>query len=424
MSSLVYGTQEGGRTGPQLARSAAFLLGLSLQFNPLSSTWGGPFLRLSDAMLFVASGIFLLYLRSADWFKVVQGAWAFLALACAALVLKDFPGQGDTYFTLTLIASYGCAAMFLQLGARDQRLGIWFSIGTIIGFTLAVVILFLRAGGLDLTSIGLGVPTTRLSASALLAIVKPGGLWVHGNEAGHVFAIAGASAIYLSFVFRKPQIYFLYYILFLASFTVTLNRGGVIAPTIGLFVAYMAAGKGNLLMKLLLGLLAGVVLIVSMSLLPAFTGVRESFAQRFLMDQYLDRNVFERFETLRAGILVVLKHPFGIGYNERVSEMIYAARIGTPHNAFISLGFQAGVGMVALYIWNIFWIINRARTYRSLPILMLLFSAPSMFFEELTLNPVVLFSIALVMAEGARTAIVLNSAQPARTGAHLIDMPR
>ena len=57
----------------------------------------------------------------------------------------------------------------------------------------------------------------------LFAKTKWGGLWDHGNEAGHVYGVATASALYLALKFRKPTIYLAVYALLVATFSVTLE---------------------------------------------------------------------------------------------------------------------------------------------------------------------------------------------------------
>lgn len=397
-----------GRIGAWPVMLAALLLGLSLQFNPLSSTWGLPFMRLSDAFSIAAGAVFFLYLPADQRIGLALTAAPFLFTASLSLMLKSFRGQGDAYMTLMLMAHFVSTLMMLTLGYRDKRIAVYLSIGVLIGFGLALTVLALRVGGVDLTSMGLGVPSVGWAVGDLMAKVKPGGLWSQGNEAGHVFALAGAPALYLSLVYRRPLIYTIYFFAFLASFSMTLNRGGVIAPTAGLVIAYLAAGKGEALTKALLAIIGGVALLGALSFLPIFAGVREVFERRFLHDYDLGNNVFGRSETFWAGVHLALAHPFGLGLVERVNQMQFAARIGSPHNGLIALAFQAGLGVVVFYVAALFKLLSNPATYRSLPVLMALFSLPSMFFEELSVNPVFLFTIGLTLAEAMRIVVVAN----------------
>jgi hypothetical protein len=382
-----------------LASLVAFGLGLVLQFNPLSATWHLPFLRLSDAIMFVTIFAMIPVLTP----RLLRGGAPILAvmlvLTMMTVRLKASPAQGDTYFSLTFFASAVAGYFWAAAVSRDQRFAVFFSFGWLIGFVLAVVVLFLRASGLDLTPVGLGVPVPPMSLSAMLAMVKPGGLWVHGNEAGHVFALAGGPALYLALRFKRPIIYLAYYVVFLASFTVTLNRGGVIAPTAGLAVAYLAAGQGEVLLKITLGFCGLLIILAGLYFLPQFEAVRDTLSHRFLADSNLNNNAGDRFSSLLAGVQTAFNHPFGIGNTQRMIEMIYIAHgVGTPHNAFITLAFQCGLLPVALFIVSIVKLLSKPSNRTSVVGLITIFALPSMFFEELTINPVFLFAIALTIA--------------------------
>ena len=388
-----------------LASAAAFGFGLVLQFNPLSATWHLPFLRLSDAMLFVTIFAMIPVLTP----RLLRGGAGILGVMFVVTLmtvrLKAAPGPGDTYFSLTFFASAVAGYLWAAAISRDQRFAVFFSFGWLIGLVLAVMVLFLRASGLDLTPVGLGVPVPPMSLSAMLAMVKPGGLWVHGNEAGHVFALAGAPALYLAMRFKRPIIYLAYYIVFLASFTITLNRGGMIAPTAGLAIAYLAAGQGEVLLKITLGFAGLLIVLAGLYFLPQFETVRETLSHRFLADSNLNNNAGERFSSLSAGVLTAFNHPFGIGNTQRVIEMTFLARgVATPHNAFITLAFQSGLLPVGLYIASLVKLLSKPANRTSLVGLIAAFALPSMFFEELTINPVFLFTIALTIAAAWRPA--------------------
>jgi len=385
-------------SGP--ANIAAFLLGFVLQFNPLSSTYGLPFLRLSDALMFVAAFFFFWRLRKDEVVPIGLRVAALGALIVLSILFKAYPLDGDTYFSLMLLASFLVAVMFVTLENREPRLVTALATGILIGMILSTVVLLLRAAGVDLTSFGLGVTLANVGFVADLARAKPGGLWAQGNEAGHVYAVAGAAALYLSYRFKKPSVYGLYYMLFLATFVVTLNRGGVIAPTIGLAVAYVTAGKGRLLVRMFLAAAGVITILAVISWLPMFEELRTAFAARFEGDSNLAHNISDRVNALAGGLQVALRNPFGIGFFERGREIISVTQVasGSPHNAILSLSYQAGLGVMILYVMALALVIMRRKEKASFATLVAFFALPSMFFEELTLNPNFLFAVALTIA--------------------------
>lgn len=387
------------RSNASLPLIAALLFGVVLQFNPISATWGLPFLRLSDAFVFLTMIVLVLAVRRLEVLTLGVVATALAVVVLASLIFKTASQEGDSYLTLMLFASL-MLALCMQAIERDlDRLATWLCIGVLIGMAASLVVLVLRASGIDLTSSGLGTPQAGVVRYDL-ALDKPGGIWVHGNEAGHVYAIAGAFALYLSLKKNSPIIYAFYYAMFLLSFAITLNRGGLIAPTAGLVVAFSIAGRTDFLTRVALGLLGTVGLLAAITQLPALEGLRAAFIRRFESDSYADHNLSQRFETLFAGLQVALKHPFGIGYDERIREMAYQSGVqsGSSHNGIISLAFQAGLAFAGLYAAAVVFVLARIGTFRSLPFLVTAFSIPSLFFEELTLNPNFQFAIGVTIS--------------------------
>ena len=382
---------------------AAFAYGLFLQFNPLSATWGLPFLRLSDLFVFVALAAFASVLRRGEFLPVSLAAGVLGSLVLASLLFKTSIQQGDSYMTLMLFASLVLALIMGVISKDVPALVAYFSVGVLVGMGLSILILLLRVSGVNLTSVGLGTPQA-LRHVFDMSLEKPGGIWVHGNEAGHVYALAGSSALYLSLRYRRPVIYAIYYIMFMVTFAVTLNRGGVIAPTIGFAVAFLVAGKGRVLARLALGALGCVLLSVAIAQLPQFEGLRSALDRRFSSDAHAGQNVSERTETLLGGAAVALRHPFGIGYAERTREVAYESGVasGSSHNGLIALAYQAGLAIALLYIFACFRNLSRLQSFRTLPYLMSAFALPSLMFEELTLNPNFQFAIGLSV-----TALIL-----------------
>lgn len=378
---------------------AVFLFGFSLQFNALSSTWGLPFLRVSDAFVFLTIAVLILAVRRSE-----VPALALLVAGCAAIMLpallfKSAVQDGDNYFTFMIFASLVLAICMQAFDCGFDRIAAWLCYGVLFGMAASLFVLVLRSSGIDLTSLGLGTPQSTLVRFDL-SVVKPGGIWVHGNEAGHVYAFAGAFALYLSFRAKNPLIYTIYYVMFLISFSITLNRGGLIAPTVGLVAAFGIAGRGDVLAKATVGLLGAACLYVAVVQLPGLEGLREALERRLGADSYFGQNLSERLNTFLGGLKVAFNYPFGIGYAERAREVAYASGVptGTPHNGIISLSYQAGLAFAALYSVSSVFVLTRFSSFRSLPFLVAAFSVPSLLFEELTINPNFHFAIAFTVS--------------------------
>ncbi|TGU53278.1 O-antigen ligase domain-containing protein, partial [Mesorhizobium sp. M2D.F.Ca.ET.148.01.1.1] len=70
----------------------------------------------------------------------------------------------------------------------------------------------------------------------LLRLEKAGGIWPVGNTAGPAFALAGAAAAHLAERYKRPMLFGIFILVYLASFTLTLNRSGIFAViAIGLY---------------------------------------------------------------------------------------------------------------------------------------------------------------------------------------------
>ena len=382
----------------------AFSTGFFMQFNVMTAAFGLPFLRLTDALLFLF--IPCLFVSVGPGNTVRYGLLYFvmlLALVMASLLFKTGVEQGDTYLTLILLASGVLAFYFAHL-ARDERFLVWFSVGICLGLLPSLLVLFLQAAAgakAPLAAIGLGVPAELLSVRAARATeIKLGGIWAAGNEAGHVYSLATASALYLALKLRRPFIYITAYVLLVASFALTLNRAGMIAPTLGLLYLYYRLGNFFLYAKTALMGLCVATILLSYANVDALDSFYDAIENRFLSDSYVETNASERFDSTIAGLEIAFENPFGIGNDARVSQVLSmtADAEESVHNGFLSLAFQSGLFISLLYILSGIYLLIQRKTVHPLLIIMFLFTASSMFFEEVTINPFFIFSITITIA--------------------------
>lgn len=380
-----------------------FSFGFFLQFNVMTSTFGLPFMRLSDALLFLfIAGLFV----AVGMRKTVQYGLLYFTLLFAivgtTLMFKAGVGEGDVYPTLIFFGTSVFAFYFAYL-AEDETLLLWFATGTLLGLIPSLAVLFLQASGYgpSLTSIGLGVPIDQ-SSSLLQEVTKakPGGIWTAGNEAGHVYSVATASALYLALRLRHPLIFVAAYCFLAASFSVTLNRSGLIAPTIGLIYCYMRIGSISLYAKTIAFLLVAAAFLASSVDMPGLDMLSDTFQARFLEDTHTDQNIAERIVSNLQGVRVAFQFPFGIGYQERISMMALLTINGviSIHNGFLSLAYQSGLLSSFFYIISCVYLFTQRRSISSFYPIMVAFTASSMMFEELSINQFFIFSVSLTIA--------------------------
>lgn len=386
-----------------ISPAVALAFGFFVQFNVMTSTFGLPFMRLTDALMFLFLPVLFIVIGLG---RTVRDGLLYFVLLCvivaASLLGKTGVQQGDIYMTLIFFLT-SVFAFFLVEAAQDERVLTWLAGGILLGLIPSIGVLFLQAGGAaGLAGIGLGVPIDESTSpmAAAFAKTKFGGMWIHGNEAGHVYAVATASALYLAFRFRQPMIYIGYYALLVATFAVTLNRSGLIAPTIALI--YLYARQGNLSLYVGSAALAviGLVVLSSLPNAPGLDTLFDSVQTRFVEDSHTDQNIFERVMSNIQGFQVALENPLGIGYNDRIAAMGEKTTTGivSVHNGYLSLSYQSGLAVSVLYVIAcIYLFINR----QTVPIFYLAtsaFTATSMCFEELSINQFFIFSVALTTA--------------------------
>jgi hypothetical protein len=319
------------------------------------------------------------------------------------MLIKTEVAAGDKYFTLVFLLNSVFAFYLAYIASENEQVLVYFSVGTLLGLIPSLMVLFLQAGGnSSLASIGLGVrPEDLPERAAVLVTIKLGGLWTHGNEAGHVYAVAAASALYLTIKYHRPMIYFAAYAALVASFAVTLNRAGLIVPTIAFAYCFIRLGDYFLYVKsALVTVVAVVVLVSSTNLLSGLDTFYDSFESRFLEDSHADANVSERLMSNAAGFQIALENPFGIGIDERISQMLQRASNGviSIHNGYLSLAYQSSIFVPLLYLLSGIYLVVQRRKVSTFYVVTFLFTAGSMLFEELSINQVFIFSVAQTIA--------------------------
>ncbi len=378
------------------------MFGFALQFDVATATFGLPFLRLSDGLLFVFVPYLALIAGLRTTFRYGLPFFAILLLvSVTTIAFKTEPAGGDVYLVLIFILSTVYAFYFVVL-ARDEGVLVSFAIGTLAGFVGSVTVLFLQVSGVPLLDrFGLGInPDLLPSGAAMIAQAKPGGLWSSGNEAGHVYALVAASALYLSLRWRSVLVYLGYFVLMVASVAATLNRGGIFAPVALLLLCYRRLANLRLVVGTVVALVVGIAVAGTLEpkLLDEFGDAME---QRFLNDSHAAANADERWESIRAGVGIALANPFGIGFEERSFRMTTETpngRNATPHNAFITFAFQNGVIVPVLFIVACAYMAVRWRRTHPFMLYLIGCATASMLFEELSINQNFIFVVALAIA--------------------------
>ncbi|MGU3666367.1 O-antigen ligase family protein [Methylobacterium sp. A49B] len=379
--------------------AAVFLLGAALQFNVLTSSFGLPFQRLSDLLPFLLIPWFgLRRAVVAEALHNIAPIMGIVALIAISLVLKAHTLAGDVYLTLVLLL-YIVQGFILLVLFRDRRLENAFCMGLLAGLLGSVAVLLLASTGASLERFGLAVPTDGVDEELRLFFQdKLGGLWVSGNETGHVFAVAGAAALLLSLRYRMKAIYLVYVAALLTSFPLTNNRAGLFMPLLCLAVLMRRNMRAPVVLSVL-GILS--VLAIAWSLtgdIPLPGTLAQALERRFAADTNLSGNVDERFLSGVSALQLVAAYPFGVGEIARREELQALTGLVTPHNGFVSLALQSGLATLLLLVAGLIRILTAPAAAGPLLTYTALFLIPSLMFEELSVNQYVLFFMALVVA--------------------------
>ena len=380
-------------------RAAVFLLGVALQLNVLTSSFGLPFQRLSDLLPFLLIPWF--GLRRAVIAEALRQAVPIGAvgiLIALSLVLKAEIQAGDVYLTLVLLL-YFVLALILLVMFRDRSLENAFCWGLLAGLGGSLIVLLLSSSGLPLDRFGLGVPTDGLDEELKLFVEdKQGGLWASGNETGHVFALGGAAALLLSLRTRLNLIYLAYFAALLTSFPLTNNRSGLFMPVLILLVLMRRSIRLQVVLPVL-GVLG--ILLIGFSMtgeIPLPQKLAQSIETRFAGDGNVSGNADERFISGFTALQLVAEYPFGVGETTRREELRALTGLVTPHNGFISLALQSGIATALLLLAALLRIARAPAAAGPFVAYTALFLVPSMMFEELSVNQYFLFFMAVLLA--------------------------
>ncbi|WP_246686429.1 MULTISPECIES: O-antigen ligase family protein [unclassified Methylobacterium] len=388
----------------RLDRLVILGIGFVLQLNPMTSTFGLPFMRLSDMLPFLTIPYFLIRpgILSAMLARALPIGLV-VALFAASLALKSEVQPGDLYFTLVLLL-YFVQAVQLVILFRAPAGADCFAVGTLAGFAGSLLVLLAASAGVDLTGVGLAVPTDGVEPELVLFMKdKLGGLWTAGNETGHVFAVAGAAAAYLWYRTGRSAIYVAYFAALLVSFPLTNNRAGMILPAIFLVLILRRSVSVYAVLSGAAAVCALIMLFGATGYAPVPETLQSAIEKRFVDDSHADSNILERLDSTAAGLQLAAAHPFGLGNVSKENQLLMMAGVGTPHNAVVTLALQSGVLVVLAFLAGTVRIVLAPRRFGPLPFYTVLFMVPSLMFEELSINQVFLFGFALVLAASAMT---------------------
>lgn len=379
--------------------AAVFLLGVALQLNVLTSSFGLPFQRLSDLLPVLLIPWFgLRRAVIAEGLRQAVPLGAVGILIALSLVLKAEIQAGDVYLTLVLLL-YFVLALILLVMFRERSLENAFCWGLLAGLGGSLVVLLLSSSGLPLDRFGLGVPTDGLDEELKLFVEdKQGGLWASGNETGHVFALGGAAALLLSLRTRLNLIYLAYFAALLTSFPLTNNRSGLFMPVLILLVLMRRSIRLQVVLPVL-GVLG--ILLIGFSMtgeIPLPQKLAQSIETRFAGDGNVSGNADERFISGFTALQLLAEYPFGVGETTRREELRALTGLVTPHNGFISLALQSGIATALLLLAALLRIARAPAAAGPFVAYTALFLVPSMMFEELSVNQYFLFFMAVLLA--------------------------
>ncbi len=388
-----------------------FAIGFFIQCNVLTSNIGLRFLNITDMLVLMTLPLIaLLYIRCLTPSIVLLYLLPLTVLFALTALFADARGDGE-FYTTAMTYFYAVYFLFFAYMLFKENLLELFCWGIFAGFIAVTILLFLDIVIHDqLASLGLSfmfdeAGVLELAAKGeitplLLRVEKAGGIWPVGNTAGPAFALAGAAAAYVAERQRRPALFAVFLLIYLASFTLTLNRSGVFAVlAIGLYF-YVRNFSIKMLLSTYFGFALCALVIAAILPLGAFDFAQEVFSKRFLEDSNSSNNLHERWETITGGFQVMFQHPLGIGFTARYQEVARIAKIGTPHNGFMATAYASGLGFCMMSAFALFYVIFRKRK-----IGFFIYSAIGIIigyqFEELNFNPVFMAHVGLGLAYAA-----------------------
>lgn len=379
-----------------------FIFGVSLQFDPIVSELGLPFLRASDAFApFLFLWVLYYLVRDSGSVRNILLVTGILAIVSTAFALKYYPEQGDAYPVIMFVAYAGAAFVLVKSGEDNERAVYAFCIGSIIGFVASLIILFVQSTGYQLDSSLVPSVTSLKGSDALynsrIAKDKPGGMWGEGNSAGHAYSLVASCAVYIAYRINRSYVYILFFLAILTASVLTKNRAGLIAPAI--IMLYMLFNFWRFRDRLLILMLTAPVLVLAVSLpLMLPDSYNEVIRDRTVNDSNINQNIGERAATSASGLSLVIRYPFGVGYRERGFVMLNTTGNRSLHNAFFSVAADLGLFALLLFICGALRILLFVREPFALTATLVTLS--SSFFEELGRLPPYQFFFCFVMVRG------------------------
>lgn len=388
-----------------------FSIGFFIQCNVLTSNLGLRFLNITDMLvLMMLPVIALLYVRCLTLSIILFYLLPLTILFALTTLFADSRGDGE-FYTAAMTYFYAVYFLFFAYMLFKENLLELFCWGIFAGFIAVTILLFLDIVIHDqLASLGLSfmfdeAGVLELAAKGeitplLLRVEKAGGIWPVGNTAGPAFALAGAAAAYVAERQKRPSLFAAFLLVYLASFTLTLNRSGVFAVlAIGLYF-YIRNFSIKMLLSTYFGFALSALVIAAVLPLGAFDFAEQAFSKRFLEDSNSSNNLQERWETIVGGFQVMLQHPLGIGFAARYEELTQITRIGTPHNGFMATAYASGLGFCIMSAFALFYAVFRKRkvgffAYSAIGVII------GYQFEELNFNPVFMAHVGLALAYAA-----------------------
>ncbi|TQN61858.1 O-antigen ligase domain-containing protein [Agrobacterium tumefaciens] len=385
-----------------------FLIGFFIQCNVATTNIGLRFLNITDMLVLMTLPVIaLLYIRSLTPSIILFYLLPLTAFFVLSTLFADDRGDGE-FYTTAMTYFYAVYFLFFAYMLFKENLLDIFCWGMFAGFIVVTILLFLDIVIHDqLAVVGLSFmfdeASVREAAAKgefnplLLRFEKPGGIWPVGNTAGPAFALASAAAAYLAERRRRPALFAIFLIVYLASFTLTLNRSGVFAVlAIGIYF-YIRNFSIRMLLSTYFGFALSALVIAAVLPLGAFDFAEQAFSKRFFEDSNSSNNVQERWMTITGGFQVMVNHPLGIGFASRISELSKITTVGTPHNGFLATAFASGIGFCLLTAFALVYAVFRKRK-----ISFFAYSAIGVIvgyqFEELNFNPVFMAHVGLALA--------------------------
>lgn len=385
-----------------------FFIGFFIQCNVVTSNLGLRFLNITDMLVLMTLPIIaLLYIRCLTPSIILLYLVPLTVFFVLTTLFADDRGEGE-FYTTAMTYFYAVYFLFFSYMLFKENLVELFCWGIFAGFIAVTMLLFLDVvihDKLELLGLSFMFDEAAVLEEAakggmnalLLRVEKAGGIWPVGNTAGPVFALAAAAAAFLAERHKRPVLFAIFLLIYLASFTLTLNRSGVFTVlAIGLYF-YIRNFSARMLLSTYFGFAFSALIIAAVLPLGVFDFAEQAFSSRFLEDRNSSNNAQERWTTITGGFQVMLNHPLGIGFTARDQELSRLSSIGTPHNGFLATAYASGIGFCLLAAFALGYATVRKRkvgffAYSAIGVII------GYQFEELNFNPVFMAHVGLALA--------------------------